>query len=135
MREISLAVVGADFANPDRSKSNRRFEIALCAPGDPVTLVLEPKNPADPNAVAVFSERGIQLGYLTAERAPLIRIMVRDEEVRAIFQSATRFGAVIRATFDGSEPTLPAATEKDFGPDHAADPASGFYPDYIPPDD
>ena len=36
--ELSLAVVGIDFPNPDKSRSNRRFEIALCRPGDPVEL-------------------------------------------------------------------------------------------------
>lgn len=32
---ISLAVVGVSHLNHDKSKSNRRFEIALCKPGDP----------------------------------------------------------------------------------------------------
>jgi hypothetical protein len=50
MTELSLAVVGIDFPNPDKSRSNRRFEIALCRPGDPVELRPEPKNPADPRS-------------------------------------------------------------------------------------
>lgn len=67
MRQLSLHVVGA--GHPNRRGGDRRFEILLCVPGEPVHLVLEPKNPADPQAVAVFSGRGVQIGYLTAERA------------------------------------------------------------------
>ncbi|WP_261295523.1 HIRAN domain-containing protein [Sphingomonas hylomeconis] len=63
-RELTLAVVGIEYPNADRARSNRRFEIELCAPGDPVELRREPKNVHDRFAVAVFSERGIQMGYL-----------------------------------------------------------------------
>lgn len=42
----------------------------LCEPGDPIELCREPKNKHDKHAVAVFTDRGTQLGYLTAERAP-----------------------------------------------------------------
>ena len=63
---MSLAVVGAIHDNKDRS--NRLFEIQLCAPGEPVDLVPEPKNPFDPSAIAIFSVRGIQIGYVSAEK-------------------------------------------------------------------
>lgn len=110
MQELSLAVVGLDF--PNRDKSNRRFEVALCRPGDPVELRPEPKNPADPRAVAVFSERGVQLGYLTAERCGLVGKRIRaGEEVRAVFQGADRHKAVVRVRFGGGEPTLPERAE------------------------
>lgn len=68
MRQLSLFVVGA--GHPNKRGGDRRFEALLCAPGEPIELVPEPRNPADPNAVAVFSIRGVQIGYLTAERAP-----------------------------------------------------------------
>ena len=58
MRAISLAVVGGDF--PNRRGPSRRFEIEICKPVEPVQLVREPKNPADPRAVAVFSTHGVQ---------------------------------------------------------------------------
>jgi hypothetical protein len=107
MQELSLAVVGLDF--PNRDKSNRRFEVALCAPGDPVELRPDPKNPVDPRAVAVLSERGVQLGYLTAERCGMVGKKLRDgEPYRAVFQEADRHKAVIRVRFGGGEPTLPA---------------------------
>lgn len=107
MRYLSLAVVGVDFDN--KSGPTRRFEIAMCRPGEPIDLVPEPKNPADPQAVAVYSARGIQIGYIRAERAPLIRKAMREGIVQAIFQRRDRWGAVIRAHLDGSDPVLPPA--------------------------
>jgi len=125
---LSLAVVGADY--PNKRGPGRRFEIALCEPGEPVELVPEPKNPADPNAIAVYSTRGVQLGYLTAERAPWIGKLLRETDVLAVFQQATRNGAVIRAAFDGSEPSLPETTAEQ---EHHEEP--DFWPDPEWPDD
>lgn len=125
---LSLAVVGADYTN-ERGPT-RRFEIALCHPGEPVELVPEPKNPADPRAVAVFSTRGVRLGYLSAERCGRIGALIRQGiEVQAIFQERTKYGAVIRAAFDGDQPQLPAP--RDDPPDEEPD----FYPDEVWPDD
>jgi hypothetical protein len=118
---LSLAVVGAQY--PNKRGPTRRFEIALCKPGEPVELRPEPKNPADPRAIAVFSERGVQLGYLTAERCGRIGALMRaGREVRAVFQEATSWGAVIRCAFDGEEPVVPALrppgdSEPDWWPD------------------
>lgn len=114
-RELSLAIVGIGFPNTDRAKSNRRFEIELCAPGDPLELRREPKNPHDPHAVAVFSERGIQLGYLTAERAPWIGAKIgTGEEWHAVYQGLAEGAAYARIRFGGGAPTLPARpTEND----------------------
>jgi hypothetical protein len=104
---LSLAVVGA--AHPNKAGPTRRFEIAICAAGDPIELRPEPKNEADPHAIAVYSERGVQLGYLTAERAPMIgRILADGVEVRAVFQRKADYGAVIRVAFGGEGPVLPA---------------------------
>ncbi len=119
---LSLAVVGAD--HPNKRGPGRRFELAMCLPGEPVELIPEPRNPADPRAVAVFSARGIQIGYLTAERCGRIgQLMRQGREVQAIFQQAAPYGAVIRAAFDGEAPILPemnppeAPPEQDFWPD------------------
>lgn len=103
---LSLAVVGAD--HPNAKGPPRRFGLNLCRPGDPIHLEREPKNKADPQAVAVFDQRGIQLGYLTAERAPWIGGMIANgREIAAIFQQQTQYGAVIRVAFDGALPGLP----------------------------
>lgn len=128
-REMSLAVVGAD--HPNRDGGNRRFEILVCAPGDPVTLRPEPKNPFDSNAIAVISERGVQLGYLTAERAPLIgSILRRGGDLHAIFQRVTASGALIRLGLDGNFPTLPGNVEiESRGMED-----DGFWPDPIWPE-
>lgn len=105
-REMSLAVVGLDHANLD--KSNRRFEMALCEYGERVQLVRAPKNKADENAIAVVSVRGIQLGYITSLRAALIaRWLDAGEPHEAVFQEAGRSAAVIRARFGGGSLWLP----------------------------
>ncbi len=83
----------------------------MCTPGEPVDLRPEPTNPADPRAVAVFSTRGIQLGYLTAERCGRIGSLIRaGTPVHAIFQGTGPSCAWIRASFDGTLPTLPRHT-------------------------
>ncbi len=124
MQELTLAIVGIDFPNSDRSRSNRRYEALLCVPGEAVTLVPEPRNPHDPHAVAVFSIRGVQLGYLTAERAPWIGARLRGgEEVAAVFQGMGEGAAYVRVRFGGGVPTLPVGRESrapadvDFYPD------------------
>ncbi len=127
--ELSLVVVGA--AHPNADGSDRRFEILLCAPGEPIELRPEPTNRADPNAIGVFSSRGIQIGYLTDERAPWIGSKLASGiDIRAVFQSKTDYGALIRANLEGADPVLPHP--KSLRPE--AD-ESGFWPDYIPPDD
>ena len=130
-RQLSLHVVGVAHLNK-KGGSDRRFEILLCPPGEPIDLVPEPSNPADPQAVAVYSARGIQIGYLTAERAPWIGSMIKKgTDVRAIFQAAMPAGAAIRVGLDGEAPVLP--------PPPVAKPVrfddDGFWPDEIPPDD
>jgi len=131
MDELTLAVVGIDFPNTDKSKSNRRMELMLCVPGDPVDLRREPKNPHDANAVAVFSGRGVQIGYLSAERAPLIGRRMQQEEHLAVFQALTGSMGYVRIRFGGGAPTLPA-------PGDAETPAPGrtatFDPDAFYPD-
>ncbi|KQO06050.1 HIRAN domain-containing protein [Sphingomonas sp. Leaf242] len=107
MDELTLSVVGIDFPNADRSKSNRRMELLLCAPGEPVDLRREPKNPHDANAVAVFSLRGVQMGYLSAERAPLIGRRMQQEEHVAVFQALTGSMGYVRIRFGGGAPSLP----------------------------
>lgn len=123
MQELTLAVVGIDFPNNDWSRSNRRYEALLCAPGEAVTLVPEPRNPHDRHAVAVFSVRGVQLGYLTAERAPWIGARLRaGEEVAAVFQGIGERVAYVRVRFGGGVPTLPVGRVREAE-------ASDFYPD------
>lgn len=126
---MSLAVVGAPYANKDGS--DRLFEILLCKPGEPVELRPEPKNKKDERAIAVLSARGVQIGYITAERAPRVGSLIRSgREVQSVFQARSEWGAWIRVAFDGEVPVVsgeeppiasqlprPAAAEQDFYPD------------------
>lgn len=107
VEEFSTAVVGIQYPNAD--KSDRRFEALLCKPGDVVLLVAEPRNKYDPRAVAVVSERGVQLGYLAAERCGWIGgRLAAGETCIAIFQTLDVYTAMIRLRFGGGRPTLPA---------------------------
>lgn len=129
--QISLAVVGADY--PNKRGPTRRFELQICQPSEPVELRPEPKNPVDEYAIAVFSARGIQIGYLSAERAPWIGGMLKQgREIAAVFQAQASFGAWIRVAFDGEAPGLPAPAISE--PVREED-DSGFWPDWIPPDE
>lgn len=132
---MSLAVVGAD--HPNKRGPSRRFELNICRPGEPVALIPEPKNPKDENAVGVFSERGVQLGYLKAERAPWIGGMLKQgREITAKFQGKAAFGGWIRIAFDGAQPDLPPdpPAERTEIDEFADEPAPDFYPDQEWPD-
>ena len=130
MAQLSLIIVGAD--HPNKDKSNRRSEILWSSPGEEVHLVPEPKNPVDPQAVAVFSCRGIQIGYVRGEQSQLIgSYLSRGRVTAAIFQDTHTAGAIIRVGLDGEQPQLPEPPPES----RSYDDDSGFYPDYIPPDD
>lgn len=127
---LSLAVVGAD--HPNKRGPARRFEIALCLPGEAVDLRFEPKNPTDPNAIAVFSGRGVQIGYVRAERTQWVGSLIRSARVSAaVFQCKETWGATIRLGLDGADAVLPVErtlTKPDLDPQQ-------FWPDEIPPDE
>ncbi len=106
--ELSLAVVGARFDNQAQGKpTGSQTEILLCEPGEKVTLVPEPANRHDRNAIAVFSSREVR----SATLSPIGRCIIHKaweaaREVRAIFQEAIVGGAAIRVAFD-RDPVLP----------------------------
>lgn len=134
MLNLSLAVVGV--AHPNQKGPPRSFGIALCRPGDPIELRPEPNNPADEWAVAVYDERGIQIGYLTSQRAPFIsKQMSMGREVAAIFQAKELWGATIRVAFDGERPVLPSLRERSEIERDGADEDTGFWPDEEWPDE
>lgn len=136
MQELTLAVVGIDFPNADGS--NRRSEAMMTLPGEPIELIPEPKNKHDSNAITVISPRGVQLGYINAERAPYIGgRMSRGEDVEAIFQGLDGGSAFIRVRFGGGPPTLPPPSDKPPSPPRPSRPQRrsepydphAFYPD------
>ena len=131
-RELSIAVVGAPYPNKDGS--NRQFEVKLSSPGDCVELLPEPKNRYDEHAVAVFSVRGVQIGYISSERAPLVGSLLRaGHDLAAVFQEETPWGAVIRVGID-REPVLPSAKPlaAPVQPAMISDEDVGFWPDEDP---
>lgn len=124
---MSFAVVGA--AHPNADGSNRQFEILLCHAGEPVVLIPEPENEHDRNAIAVYSCRDVQIGYISADRARLYGERLRGDGVRAVFQRGSDFGAWIRVAFDGEAPHLTSAM---LGESHGiATEELPFYPDEI----
>jgi hypothetical protein len=130
---MTLSVVGAMHPNADGG--NRLFEIAMCAPGEPVSLVPESKNKHDPSAVAVFSARGTQFGYVSAERCGWIGARIRmGEEILAVFQEPVRGGALIRISFSGEPPFIPRKRTPAPEPS-ASEYDDTFYPDEEPPDE
>ncbi len=129
MDELTLSIVGIDFPNTDRSKSNRRMEVMLCTPGEPVELRREPKNPHDANAVAVFSMRGVQMGYVSAERAPYIGRRMQQEEYAVVFQALAGNMGYVRIRFGGNSPTLPEPIEPAPYSRQASFDPDPFYPD------
>lgn len=136
MDELTTSIVGIDHPNADKSKSNRRMEILLCAPGEAVELRPEPKNPYDAHAVGVWSTRGVQMGYISAERAPFVGKRLKGEETHAVFQALLASGAYIRIRFGGGQPSLPAATtgSADRSSARPAHDPDVFYPDDAGPE-
>lgn len=124
----TLSVVGAAHPNKGKGKGvNRAFEITMCRPCELVQLVPEPKNPVDESAIAVFSARNIQIGYVRADIAPFLSaLLARGQIIRAIFQESTTWGALIRVAFDGEQPILP---ERKAGSTQAQSEESDWYPD------
>jgi hypothetical protein len=125
--QITLPIVGSQYPNKKRRGPTRRFALELCDAGDLVELRLEPENEFDENAIAVFSADDMQMGYLPAERAPYVGMMMRRGIVTAIFQGATARGGFVRIAFDGETPVLPP-------PPESQSPPQDWWPDEEYPD-
>lgn len=112
--DFRLPACGEQFDNEDGT--SRQAELALCAVGEPVSLVREPDNPHDPRAVALFSVRGVRVGYLRRDRAVWVGSKIdRGYSVAAIVERVkgatlpeATLGLVIRVSLDGEDPDLAA---------------------------
>lgn len=110
--DFSLPAIGEQFENEDGT--SRQAELALCCPGEEVRLVREPNNPHDAMAVAVFSCRGVKVGYLKRDRAVWIGSKIdRGYDVRAIVERVkgahlpnAQLGLVMRVNMEGDDPDL-----------------------------
>ena len=65
-------LIGVGERSSDADGSSRQDELARCVPWEALELRREPGNPRDPRAIAVYSCRGVQLGYLSRENAEWI---------------------------------------------------------------
>jgi hypothetical protein len=134
VRDLTIAVVGA--AHPNKDGGNRRSEIAFCNPGEPIELRPEPKNRHDEHAIAVFSARRFQIGYVASERAVTLKGLMRaGHELVAIFQDVAPFGALVRVGIDQTPTLPPARPSEDEDRDEYAQPDPGDWPDEPPPDE
>lgn len=135
-RSLSVAIVGAPYPNKDGS--NRAFETKLCSLGEQLELRPEPRNPHDEHAIGVWSARGVQIGYVSSERAVLVGSWLRTGEgVVALFQDEAPWGSVARVGVGGT-PDLPkpnALREVANTSAEGVDIDPGFWPDEVPPDD
>ena len=112
--DFSLPAVGEWYDNEDGT--SRQLELAECQRGEKLELVREPENPHDPHAVAIFTPRGIRVGYLRRDRALWIGAKIdRGYDVRAIVErikgrgiEGSALGLVMHINMDGEEPELPA---------------------------
>jgi hypothetical protein len=131
VKEFTIAIVGIDYPNEDRAKTNRRSELLLLPIGAVLALVPEPKNPHDRWAVAAFSPSGIQVGYVTAERAQWIGGKIREGiEVNAIYQGVFGSAGYARVRVGDGMPTLPpVAFAPGFGDERDPADGDGFWPD------
>lgn len=82
-------ISGASYLNDDGT--SRREAIELCSPLDVLTPVHEADNPYDPNAIAIYSPHGVQIGYVEKRAAgEIIRASTREELVwKFVFRRAT----------------------------------------------
>lgn len=112
INDFRLRLVGGRFDN--RDGTNRQEELARCSVGETVELQREPTNPVDPGAVAVYSCRQVQIGYLKADRAAWMRGKIdAGYEIRASIGRLTGgegtgfpLGAVLVVNMDGEEPDI-----------------------------
>jgi len=56
-------------------------------------LRLKPTNPYDEHTVAIFNERGIQMGYASADGAPLIGKQMKSPSSRRYTKAAPTSGS------------------------------------------
>lgn len=111
--DFSLPACGEAYDNDDGT--SRQKEIARCRPGEVVVLKREPHNPHDHMAVALFTERGIRVGYLARTRAQWIGSKIdRGYSVRAIVERVrgralpgAPLSIIIRLNMEGDMPELP----------------------------
>jgi hypothetical protein len=124
--DFRLPVVGSTWPNDDGS--SRQDELAICRPGEAITLQRQPENPHDPRAVAILSARGVCVGYLSRTNAGWVGSKIdRGYDVRAIVErikgahlDGAQLGLVLLLNMDGDDPLLDGEGCQPFDPDTMA---------------
>ena len=126
---ILIPIVGTRFGGW-RARA-RRAEIDRCRPGEELTLRLERTRISGRRAVGVYSSRGVQIGYVSAEGVEHPAALA--SLARAAFKCADTFGAVALFTFDGNAPALPQPKPEPTLIQHPRPPRDeycGIFPNY-----
>jgi hypothetical protein len=84
MDELTTSIVGIDFPNEDMSQSNRQMECMMCAR---VTRWNCASHRSTKTRSPSVANRGTQLGYVSAEHAPLIFKRIKEDGASAPFQA------------------------------------------------
>ncbi|MGO4894209.1 HIRAN domain-containing protein [Flavobacterium sp. W21_SRS_FM6] len=96
MGTFNTKVAGVKQKNQDGTE-RQKYIIKYCKEGMPLTLIPEPDNAYDPNAISVwitaksfFSSKSYQIGYISAEIADrLSGEMQRGKKVQAFIKDIT----------------------------------------------
>ncbi len=106
LKTYTIPVAGESFDNHDGTSRQKIIKSMRLA--DPVTLLREPDNPYDRNAIAVHHASG-QIGYVSRDNAKwLAEVIDGGREVRALVLSMDTaetergplLGVVLRIFFD-----------------------------------
>ncbi len=98
-----IPIIGALFGG--QRGRDRQAEIDLCRPGEELSLRLERTRVSGRRAIGVYSDRGVQIGYVLADG--IAHPAAFASLARAAFKCPDTFGAVALFTFDGKVPALP----------------------------
>lgn len=79
VQNYETAIVGVKFDNDDGT--SRRDYLRRCVVGGALSLMREPQNKYDSNAVAVYTPPGVQVGYLGKFLAKTIAASMDAEQV------------------------------------------------------
>ncbi len=95
--------------------SEMQANIALCKPGDKLTMIREPDNPFDPNAIKVYKDK-MPLGYINRDLASQLAPRIDNgNKYMCIIQAVTGGGKKLHGVnimIDTIEPPEPVATIK-----------------------
>lgn len=111
-KTYTLGLAGESFKNPDGS--SRQVEIGRCRAGETVTLIRDPQNQHDANAIMALSRRGVGIGMVARDNAEwLAAIMDKGRPVEARIKEVCQApgtrskGIVIDCLIDGGAPGEP----------------------------